>query len=117
MSSNIRITRICQYCDTAFTAKTTVTKYCGDNCAKRAYKERKKKEKIESSHQETERVSNYKWHEVNERDFLNIRETCLLLGISRATLWRLTKEKLIKSKSIGTKRIFRRADIDDFMTQ
>src|SRR5690554_6590748 len=29
MSSNIRITRVCQFCGNSFTAKTTVTKFCG----------------------------------------------------------------------------------------
>ncbi|MFA6334291.1 MAG: CHC2 zinc finger domain-containing protein [Bacteroidales bacterium] len=30
MGSNIRVQRICQYCGKEFTARTTVTKYCGD---------------------------------------------------------------------------------------
>ena len=38
MSSNIRITRACQYCGDSLTAKTIVTKFYGDNCAKKAYK-------------------------------------------------------------------------------
>uniref|UniRef100_UPI0028B10B01 hypothetical protein n=1 Tax=Sphingobacterium multivorum TaxID=28454 RepID=UPI0028B10B01 len=38
MSSNIKIKKICQQCGQEFIARTTVTKYCGDNCAKKAYK-------------------------------------------------------------------------------
>ena len=48
MSSNIRVPKICQHCGTEFIAKTTVTKFCTDNCAKRAYKVRKRNEKIDS---------------------------------------------------------------------
>ena len=54
MSSNIKITRICQHCGQEFIAQTTVTRYCGDNCAKRAYKARIKKQKIEASEVETQ---------------------------------------------------------------
>jgi len=53
MSSNIEIERICQHCDKDFIAKTTVTKYCSDDCAKRAYKARKRAEKTEISIAET----------------------------------------------------------------
>ena len=49
MSSNIRVQRICQFCGKEFTARTTVTKYCSDVCAKRAYKARKRTEKVEIS--------------------------------------------------------------------
>ena len=48
MSSNIRIPKICQHCGNEFIAKTTKTQYCGDNCAKRAYKARKKKAKLQN---------------------------------------------------------------------
>jgi hypothetical protein len=47
MSSNIRIPKICQHCGNEFVPKTTVTKYCGDDCAKRAYKKRKRDEKVQ----------------------------------------------------------------------
>lgn len=46
MSSNIRVPKICQLCGAEFIAKTTVTKFCGDNCAKRAYKKRKREQKV-----------------------------------------------------------------------
>ena len=46
MSSNIAIQRICQHCGKEFTARTTVTQYCSDDCAKRAYKARIKAAKF-----------------------------------------------------------------------
>ena len=42
MSSNIHIPKTCQFCGKAFIARTTVTKYCGNSCAKKAYKKRKR---------------------------------------------------------------------------
>ena len=47
MSSNIRLQKTCQHCGNRFTAKTTVTQFCSDTCAKRAYKQRKRDAKIE----------------------------------------------------------------------
>lgn len=49
MCSNLYIPKTCKHCGNAFTARTTVTKYCGDSCAKRAYKARKRKEKIQTT--------------------------------------------------------------------
>lgn len=115
MSSNIRITRICQYCGDPFTAKTTVTKFCSDRCAKTAYKVRKKEEKISQSHVETSQEINQSWHNANQRDYLNVKETCVFMGISRTTLWRLMKNDAIEAKEIGRKLIFRKADIETFM--
>ena len=53
MRSKISVQRICEHCGDVFTAKTTVTRFCGDNCAKRAYKQRLKASKIEVSNKET----------------------------------------------------------------
>ena len=56
MSSNIEIERICQHCNKDFIAKTTVTRYCSDDCAKRAYKARKRAEKIGVSVAEIQQI-------------------------------------------------------------
>jgi excisionase family DNA binding protein len=117
MSSNIRITRVCQFCGNSFTAKTTVTKFCGDRCAKAAYKLRKKEEKISHSNTETSRQINHDWFTASQKDYLNVREACVLMGISRTTLWRLVKNDAIEVKEIGRKLIFRRADIETFMNR
>lgn len=117
MSSNIRITRICQLCGNSFTAKTTVTKYCGDNCAKKAYKLRMKEEKIQKSLTETANTINQDWMVANQKSFLNVKETCVYMGISRTTLWRLVKRDSLDVKNIGRKRIFRKSDIESFLNQ
>jgi len=56
MSSNIRINRICQQCGSEFEAKTTVTQFCSDRCAKHNYKARKRVEKVKASHDHTKVV-------------------------------------------------------------
>jgi excisionase family DNA binding protein len=117
MSSNIRITRVCQFCGNSFTAKTTVTKYCGEPCAKRAYKLRIKEDKIQQSNIETATVLNQAWVNASQKDYLNVKETCVFMGISRTTLWRLIKNNSLGVKSIGRKRIFRKSDLETFLNQ
>jgi excisionase family DNA binding protein len=111
MSSNIRIKRICQHCENEFIAKTTVTKYCGDNCAKRAYKARKKAEKMEASNEETKKQIEKLIIEIQAKEFLTIKETCQLLGLSRTTVWRAIKNGRIKSAKFGTRVIIRKEDL------
>ncbi len=112
MSSNIRVQRICQHCGNEFTAKTTVTKYCGDNCAKRAYKKRKKDEKIVNSDQETLVIKATPVKVIQEQDFLNIKDACELLGISRMTLHRMVKDGRIPATKLGRRTIIARKNID-----
>lgn len=113
MSSNIRIKRICQHCGEEFIAKTTVTQYCGDRCAKRAYKARKKAEKIEASNEETRQQIEQPIIELQAKEFLTIQETCKLLGISRTTLWRIIKDGRLKTAKLGTRVIIRKLDLQD----
>lgn len=113
MSSNIRITRVCQHCGNEFTAKTTVTKYCGDRCAKRAYKKRINTKKIEESNTETRAIISKPIEQIQSKEFLSIADTCQLLGVSRWTIWRAIKDKEIKAVQLGKKRIIiKRSEID-----
>ena len=81
MSSNIRITRICQHCEKEFIAKTTVTKYCSDTCAKRAYKARKKAEKIAASNEKTKQQLEKPIIEIQAKEFLSIKKPVSLLAL------------------------------------
>jgi hypothetical protein len=43
MSSNIRITKVCEYCKNEFEAKTIATKYCSYTCNKKLIDMQKEK--------------------------------------------------------------------------
>lgn len=112
MASTIRINKICQHCGNEFVAKTTVTKYCGDVCAKRAYKARKKTEKMNTAIKETQQIVHTPIIDIQAKDFLSIKEVCQLFKVSRTTVWRLTKEGKVHSAKIGRKKFITRASID-----
>ena len=101
MSSNIRVQRICQHCGEEFTAKTTVTKYCGDNCAKRAYKVRLKAEKIASSDKETTLIKIQPIEELKAKEFLTVKDVSKLLSCSTRTTYRLIEQGAINSINLG----------------
>lgn len=112
MSSNIEVKRVCVQCGTLFIAKTTVTKYCSNLCTKRAYKARKRGEKIETSNQETNYILNQPIEELNTKAFLSISDTCRLMGISRRTVYRMIERKEFPIAKAGTRTIIRRSDIE-----
>lgn len=113
MSSNIKVQRICQHCGIEFTARTTVTKHCSDNCAKRAYKARKRAEKVESSDRETFIIKTRPMEELKAKEFLSVRDVSNLIGCSRQTVYNLINSGQLKATNILKKKtIIRRSDID-----
>ncbi|KQC33387.1 hypothetical protein AAU57_08725 [Nonlabens sp. YIK11] len=100
MSSNIRIKRVCQHCEKEFTAKTTVTKYCGDTCAKRAYKARKRNEKIEAANGTLKRSSKPK-ASLHDKRILTVNEASEFLGCSTKTIYRLIKLNKVQAINLG----------------
>jgi excisionase family DNA binding protein len=117
MSSNIYLQKICQECSQEFTARTTVTKYCGDLCAKRAYKKRKRSEKIAESNQETELQKIQPLLVLKEKTYLSINETVVLLGLSRRTLYRLIEKGQLQADKVGGRTLIQRKNIERIFTQ
>lgn len=115
MSSNIQVTRICQFCQSDFTARTTVTKYCSHKCASRAYKARAKGVKVETSNRETVQTKLSPIVELQAKEFLSASEVCRLLGISRQTLWRAMRNEQIFAARIGRRIVISRAEINRFV--
>ena len=113
MSSNIRVQRVCQHCDEEFTAKTTVTKYCSDNCAKRAYKVRQKTGKIDSSNSETFSIKTQSFDQLRVKEFLTVRDVSTLLNCSVRTAYRLIENGTLKAVNLSQRMtLIKRSEID-----
>lgn len=127
MSSNIRLKKICQHCKQTFIAKTTVTKFCSDDCAKRNYKKRLKDQKVtkailQTNHQLMDRVASTVPKPVKpgkdrlQQDWINIRDLSELLGIAERTLFRLIKRDTFPKLKIGRRLLFNKQQVLDYLT-
>ena len=113
MSSKIEVHRICQHCSNEFTARTTVTKYCSDNCAKRAYKARKRDEKIKQSNAETIRIKQQPIEQLKTKEFLTVREVAQLLNCSIRSAYYYIESGTISAVNLGQRLTrVKRSEID-----
>lgn len=111
MSSNIRIEKTCQLCGKLFIAKTTVTKFCGHDCSRKAYKKTKRTEKIELAIEKEIKTKVFN-PMISSKEYLSIAETCQLLGTSRWTIYRMLQNGKLQHTKIGTRTIIARKEID-----
>lgn len=120
MSSNIRIKKICQLCNSDFIAKTTVTKFCSDHCAKIAYKARKRAEKLNRAKNPVIKSQSKAspLSDIQQKDYLTVKEASLLLGCSSKTIYRMVASKEIVATNLGERmtRILRK-EIDVLFNQ
>ncbi|HEY8659393.1 MAG TPA: helix-turn-helix domain-containing protein [Hanamia sp.] len=113
MSSNIQLQRICEHCGNEFTARTTVTRFCGDNCAKAAYKARKRSAKIERSNEQTLKIKTKPIEDIKAKEFLSVREAAKLIGSSLQMVYDLINTGRIKGINLKIKKtIIPRSEID-----
>jgi len=118
MSSNIKVQRICQYCGKEFTARTTVTQYCSDICAKRAYKARAKAVKVEESNKETYRIKTKPIEDLKAKEFLTVRDVATLLNCSVRSVYYYIKSGSIKAVNLAERATrVKRSEIDKLFDQ
>ncbi|MEB8345098.1 helix-turn-helix domain-containing protein [Flavobacteriaceae bacterium KMM 6898] len=118
MSSNIRVSRICEFCGNGFIAKTTVTKYCGDTCAKKAYKKRVRNKKISKSNIETLKIKLEPLEVLQVRDYLTVKEAAMILNLSIRTTYRLIQEGELRAANLSERLIrIKRSEIDKLLTR
>ncbi len=117
MSSNIKIPKICNHCKNGFTAKTTVTQFCSTKCAGKAYKIKKRAEKQALAQDvEYKKTNGIDMELIQSKEYLSIKETCLLLGVSRMTIHRQIKNGTIKTSKLGGRVIIKRDNINYLMS-
>jgi excisionase family DNA binding protein len=113
MSSNIRVNRLCQYCDNLFEAQTTVTRYCSKRCNKLHYKAKLNQDKIAISNIETKKIIAKPIEEIKAKEFLTVKDAAKLLNSSRQTIYNLIHNGTIKATNLAKqKTLIKRTDID-----
>ena len=116
MSSNIRIPKICLECGSDFIAKTTVTQFCSGPCSKRAYKRKKRNQKLDAVPTLSQQKVDQTILQIENKEFLSIKETCQLLGTSRMTIYRQIKGGTIQAAKVGSRTIIKRTEIEKLFT-
>lgn len=113
MSSKIEVQRICQYCEQEFTARTTVTKYCSHKCSQRAYKARKRAEKVKQSNTETIQIKSQPIEQLKAKEFLTVREVAQLLNCSVRSAYYYIGNGTISAVNLGQRMTrVKRSEID-----
>ena len=116
MSSNIRLNRICNFCETEFTAKTTVTKFCSTNCGRKAYKKRKRDEKIDQVKEEVSNKIKEIANEVVDKEIISVKEMSILLTCSVRTAYRLVNNGTIHAVNLGERLTrIKRSELDKLL--
>jgi excisionase family DNA binding protein len=116
MSSNLEITKICLCCGKEYTAKTLTTRYCSHDCNRRHYKKMKREEKINNFNQVQAKPDQPAPFQcdilLQQKQFLSIDETALLIGASRRTIQRLISSNKLHVSKVGSRTIITRKAID-----
>ena len=130
MSSTIKIPKFCQHCGQAFVSQTTTTRFCGHKCASRAYKQRKREEKVQTTLSDQIKsvtsansenlqslqslpIKTGNFINLRDKEFLSVQETAILLGASRWTIQRMIQREELKAGKLGRRTIIPRSEIDN----
>ena len=114
MSSNIRITKCCEYCGQKYTAKTVKTRYCSHTCNRKGYKKVEREKKIGTAKAIVRveplnlRHDPVNWEELTRKPFLTVSEACLVLNVRVETIRRWIREGTVRTKRIGKKHLISR---------
>ncbi|MBP9586575.1 MAG: helix-turn-helix domain-containing protein, partial [Bacteroides sp.] len=94
MSSKMDFQKKCKWCDAIFTAHKTTTNYCSHKCANLAYKDRVRKQRVESLQIEFNKKAQKNPN--LEKEYLTPTEVSKLLGIGRTSTYRYIRTGQIK---------------------
>lgn len=101
------------YCGEIFVARTTVTKYCSHTCARKAYKVRTREEKVRKAIEIDTKNEILFNPIINKKKYLSIKETCMIIGASRWTIYRMIEKGQLPAAKIGRRTIIQQTDIEN----
>ncbi len=109
MSTNISISRSCQYCGNLFLAKTTVTKYCSHKCNSRHYKERVRAAKISTSDEETTKdlggiEKKIRKEVLEENQLLSVSEVATLIRSTPKAVYKMIHSERLRARNFGIRK-------------
>jgi len=103
MSSNMILSKVCEFCDKDFTAKKTVTKYCGVVCARKAYKKRIRDNHIGVSELNTDTQKVERIEILKKQKYLTIKEVATILKISKRSAYLYVSQGRLPAVNFGVR--------------
>ena len=101
----------CEWCGKVFKAQKMTTKYCSHRCNGFAYKQKLKEQRKadfeEQKHSQLPTVGI-----IGDKPFLSPNEVAVLLGVSRASIYRMLGSGELKALQFKRKCIIRRTDLE-----
>ena len=115
--SNLRIPKLCEFCEKPFEAKTVTTRFCSKLCSEKSIKRKKRiVQEVEAKQVLLEKSIN-KIAEIQTRPYLSVGEAAVFFGMSKDTIYRLIKSNRISAHNFG-ERLTRvcKADLESIFT-
>ena len=109
--SNLKIPKLCEFCEKPFEAKTVTTRFCSKYCSEKLGKRQKQLAKEIEAKKTLLENSVSKIAELQTRPYISVSEAEMLFGISKNTIHRLIKNKKIPSFNLG-ERLTRVSKVD-----
>ena len=109
--SNLKIPKLCEFCEKPFEAKTVATRFCSKYCSEKLGKRQKQLAKEIEAKKTLLENSVSKIAELQTRPYISVSEAEMLFGISKNTIHRLIKNKKIPSINLG-ERLTRVSKVD-----
>jgi len=112
------VKKICEYCGKKFEAGKRTTRCCSGYCSKRAYKDAKRKQVLESVKDYTIQKKEEKINiDFSNRQGYSVAEVAKLLGKCRQTIYNLVHSGKIKAIKVSQRfTIIPQKSIDEFLT-
>ena len=102
-TSKLKVLRTCEFCGKEFYAQKVSTRYCSKRCNELAYKKRRRqKQVIEAEAQVTQKPI----AAVNEKEFLSLKDTAVLLGITKRSVYNLIYNGTLRAHKLSRRMTF-----------
>jgi excisionase family DNA binding protein len=113
MSSNIQVSRVCEYCKVDFAAKKTTTRFCSAKCNNAALKMKGKEEKVIKSDAETTIIKFTPILETMMKAYYTIDDLSQIFGMSKRTFYRIIDRGELPSAKLGSKTFVQKEAIEN----
>lgn len=102
-TSKLKVLRTCEFCGKEFYAQKVSTRYCSKRCNELAYKKRRRQKQVIEAEA---RVTQKPIEAVNEKEILSLKDTAILLGITKRSVYNLIYNGTLRAHKLSNRMTF-----------